>query len=218
MVVKNQEEPNKDDAIKEELGTPQGLGKNLGKKFEGVVRQLVQNHRAMIEAAYVKKFYLIDERQKRTSKETSEEREHRLVVDAYKFNLQNKIKQKFDLLVEEDNRRNFKIFDDDLNGGIEKKEFQKKFIDLGFDDDKELFAYIEMVFEKYDKDGNDRIDYNEFKVMCENEKPFLNEELVDRVKYLYSKWDIDNDGNITVEELKDRFGKFNPNVMQEEIY
>lgn len=172
----------------------------------------------MIEAAYVKKFYLIDERQKRTSKETSEEREHRLVVDAYKFNLQNKIKQKFDLLVEEDNRRNFIIFDDDLNGGIEKIEFQTKFIDLGQDDDKELFAYIDMVFKKYDKDGNDRIDYNEFKVMCENEKPFLNEELVDRVKYLYNKWDIDNDGNITVEELKGRFGKFNPNIMQEEIY
>lgn len=186
--------------------------------FAKIAKEAVKNHREAIETSYTKKFQLVDDRQKNYNNETDSEREMWRHVEIYQKNLTSRIKLKFDLLVEEDTRKNFKIFDEDLNGGIEKEEFVQKFLDLGLTDDKEFYAYIDMIFTKYDKDGNNKIDYNEFKVMSEYEKPFCNDELIDRIKYLYNKWDVDNDNNVTIDEIRKRFQDFNPNILNEECF
>ena len=88
-------------------------------------------------------------------------------------------------------------------------------------------GFIDIIFQKYDSDQNGELTFDEFCTMASVEKPFLNDELCDKVNDLFVLWDTDGNGKffffqkkgeIDNNEFRELFKKWDPDMLQGEAY
>lgn len=105
-------------------------------------------------------------------------------------------------------RRNFDIADSNKNGKIDFEEFKDLLNTLRFDlKEKEKKA----LFDEFDTDGSQEIDYNEFVDAILGEVPL---ERLTRLKQVFFILDKNSSGSISQDELKDGFFyKRHPDVL-----
>ena len=176
------------------------LVKNPDKRF---------NCKAVLEHYWFKKF---DKELHNRSKGRKNSKYHnlRMIEHMAEFVEQNKLKQavlkyittQFALEQEEEKLKHiFKEFDTDGNGMITKEEFSKHLID--FFGENDVNQITEKIYPQLDVDKSGEISYNEFLTALIDSQKIIT---VDKLEKAFNIFDRDNNGKLSVEEIKHVFG------------
>ena len=176
------------------------LVKNPDKRF---------NCKEVLEHQWFKKF---DKELHNRSKGRKNSKYHNLKMIEHmaEFVEQNKLKQavlkyittQFALEQEEEKLKHiFKEFDTDGNGMITKAEFSKHLID--FFGENDVNQITEKIYPQLDVDKSGEISYNEFLTALIDSQKIIT---VDKLEKAFNIFDRDNNGKLSVEEIKHVFG------------
>jgi calcium-dependent protein kinase len=98
----------------------------------------------------------------------------------------------------------FNLIDKNFNGKITKLELKNGMNELTNYNEEESTKFVNQIFNLIDGDNNGYIEYEEFVRCCIDKEAFINEEVI---KFSFRFFDIDKDGEITFDEVKDTFAK-----------
>jgi len=98
----------------------------------------------------------------------------------------------------------FNLIDKNSNGKITKLELKNGMNELTSWNEEESNKFVNQIFNLIDGDNNGYIEYEEFVRCCIDKEKFITEEVI---KFSFRFFDIDRDGEITVNEIKETFAK-----------
>jgi calcium-dependent protein kinase len=98
----------------------------------------------------------------------------------------------------------FNLIDKNSNGRITKIELKNGMIELTDYNEEESNKFVNQIFNLIDGDNNGYIEYEEFVRCCIDKEFFINEEVI---KFSFRFFDIDKDGEITIDEIKKTFAR-----------